>query len=162
MVRKIIKFFRRINPFVRTIKVVFLGASFERHGNCIDIKSGSEFTPPRYPCIIKVPLGFKAQLPKHYRGVLHLRSSSPLKYQISVPGSWGEIEWDYAEEWQGIIYTTKRTPCIERNTRLFQFHIEPLWDAPWYIKVLDLFSVYRFEEVEKLSTSRGGIGHTGN
>jgi len=48
-----------------------------------------------------------------------------------------------------------------KGDRLFQFHIEPLWDAPWYVKVCHLFAKFSFVEVEELTTTRGGLGSTG-
>ena len=157
------RFFRKINPFVREIKYVSLGSTFERHGNCIDIKFGSNiYIETKKPQVIYVPLGFKAQLPKHYRGVLTFRSSTPARYNIDMPASHGEIEWDYSDEWKGIIKAfPSSSPVIPKDSRLFQFYIEPVWDAPWYVKLLDIFSVFRFEKVEELSTSRSGLGHTG-
>lgn len=163
MFKQIIKWYRKWNPFIKTIKVVFDGATFERHGNCIDIGIPKRFLPKStVPRVYKIPLGFKATLPKHYRGVLYLRSSTPIRYNYSMPAGHGEIEWDYSEEWQGIIQASEVCMPAKKGTRLFQFFIEPVWDAPWYIKVVDLFSVFRIEEVTELNTSRSGLGSSGN
>lgn len=163
MFRRLIKQAKQFNPFVKTIKVKLEGASFERHGNCIDIRTGKTYTPSsEHTGINYVPIGFRAELPKYYRGVLFLRSSAPKKYDIDMPMGHGEIEWDYAGEWQGIIRTYKTSKEIKKGDRVFQFYIEPVWDSPWYIKLLHIFSVFRIEEVDVLTTSRGGLGHTGN
>ena len=163
MFRKLIKQARRFNPFIKVLKVKFEGAIFEKHGNCIDIKTGKTYIPNTNCVGVNyVPLGFKAELPRYYRGVLLLRSSSAKKYNIDMPCGYGEIEWDYAGEWNGIIRTHKSSKEINAGDRVFQFYIEPLWNSPWYIKLIDIFSVFRIEEVDILTTSRGGLGHTGN
>ena len=121
-------------------KLSLKGAIFEKHGNCIDIKTGKTYIPNTNCVGVNyVPLGFKAELPRYYRGVLLLRSSSAKKYNIDMPCGYGEIEWDYAGEWNGIIRTHKSSKEINAGDRVFQFYIEPLWNSPWYIKLIDIF-----------------------
>ena len=56
---------------------------------------------------------------------------------------------------------TNHATIIPKGVRVFQFHIEPVWDAPWYTKLTDLFSKYEFVKVTELKTKRGGLGSTG-
>ena len=163
MYKKLKKLYRRLNPFIKVIKVVEGSSKLERHGNCFDIVNkygininthGGEFRQ----CVQS--LQFKATLPKHYRGILHQRSSTQ-KYGIIPSGGYGEIEWDYTGHWMACFTALQNLVQIPPGTRTHQFHIEPVWDAPWYVKLTDIFSVFVFEEVKELTTSRGGLGSTG-
>ena len=80
---------------------------------------------------------------------------------MSNPGGWGEMEWNYAGEWHGQVKVSKRTPFIPKGSRLFQFYIEPLWDAPWYVKLSHIFSKFKLVEVLELKTDREGLGSSG-
>ena len=164
MFKRLIRAIQRLNPFIKYIKVVHNGSSFERHGNCIDIKLPNDFNiNVSKPTVIYVPLGFRTRLPKYYRGVLFLRSSSPLKYNIDMPGGHGEIEWNYSDEWKGIIKAYSNSePILKKGNRVFQFYIEPIWDAPWYVKLSHIFATYKIRHVSYLSILRSGLGHTGN
>ena len=155
--------FQKYNPFIKTIKVVYGEFPFTRKGNCFDIHLSETFTPTTKPGINRslIPLGFKATLPKHYRGVLLFRSSTALNYGYIAGNGIGEIEWDYSEEWKGVVHTHEGSLQAPVGTRLFQFYIEPVLDAPWYIKLIHIFAKFRIQEVKKLTTSRSGLGHTG-
>lgn len=160
MFKKITEYFKKF--ITKNIYVVFLKGKFERHGNCIDIAQPSKFTPiPGEGSIVYLPLGFKATLPKWYRGVVFLRSSAAKRYGVSCPNGHGEIEWDYSNEWKGIIKIDEHTQSIPKGARVFQFYIEPVWDAPWYIKVAHLFAKFNVVEVESLNTDREGLGSSG-
>ena len=161
MYKKFKKLYRRLNPFIKVIKVVFGGdCSLERHGNCIDIVNGYSIGADICNEVRFICTGLHATLPKHYRGVLHQRSSTAKKWNCIPAGGYGEIEWNYSGEWLGSVMFTKAT-FIPSGTRTHQFHIEPVWDAPWYVKLTDIFSIFVFEEVKELTTSRGGLGSTG-
>ena len=160
------RFFTQIasfNPFNLFIKVLYLGGTYkiERHGNCFDIPLQKAFIPPVNNGIVLIPLGVKIQLPKYYRGILAFRSSTPKNYKILIPHGYGEIEWNYSGEWLGGVYTTPQTTYAEEGARLFQFYIEPVWDAPWYVHIRHIFARFKLIEVDKISTNRGGLGHTG-
>ena len=160
MFKKIINYLQKL--ITKNINVVFIGGKFERHGNCIDIVQPSKFTPkPEEGSIVYIPLGFKATLPKWYRGVVFLRSSSSKRYGVSCPNGHGEIEWNYSSEWKGIIKIDEHTQSIPKGARVFQFYIEPVWDAPWYVKISHLFAKFNIVEVAELSTNRKGLGSSG-
>ncbi len=106
----------------------------------------------------KVGLGVSMTLPKHYRAELKPRSSTFKKFGLILSNSIGEIEWDYSLEWQAhfIPYKSVR-PKTGESIAQFQISLNP--DAPWYMKLADLFcSGYKYEVVDVLTTNRGGWG----
>ena len=162
MFRRFFKFIKSL--FIKEIKIVYIRSNswkITRHGNCFDIPLQEDFFPPVRTKIVYPPLGIRIQLPKYYRGVLFFRSSTPKRYAVSNPGGWGEMEWNYAGEWHGQIKVSKRTPIISKGSRLFQFYIEPIWDAPWYVKLSHIFSKFELVEVQELDTNRKGLGSSG-
>ena len=167
MLKGLTNFYYRINPFIKEIKIIYNGAKLSRNGNCYDIALPNDFKPkvlfPDDPkmAIAKIPLGVQMQLPKHYRGVLLFRSSTALNYHYISANGFGEIEWDYSGQWNGLVATIPSSITAKKGARLFQFYIEPVWDAPWYIKACHIFAKFKFMEVNQLSTTRGGLGHTG-
>ena len=154
------RFWNRVNPFHKTIKIIYNGATIHRHGNCYDIALPCRFTPV-WDEVQSIPLGLQTTLPKHYRAVLLFRSSTALRYGYISANGVGEIEWDYTGMWHGIITTADHYEEAPAGTRLYQFYIEPLWDAPWYVKVCHLFATFSFVTVKELKTTRGGLGSTG-
>lgn len=167
MLKGLTNFYYKINPFIKEIKIIYNGAKLSRNGNCYDIALPKQFRPKTvFPRNIqfhieKIPLGVQMQLPKYYRGVLEFRSSTALNYHYISANGFGEIEWDYSGQWHGLVATLPSSITAEKGARLFQFYIEPVWDAPWYIKVCHTFAKFKFREVNQLSTTRGGLGHTG-
>ena len=161
------RLWQRINPFHKTIKIIYNGAEITRHGNCYDIALPCDFKPEyrHYTSTIgfdEIDLGIQTTLPKYYRAVLNFRSSTPKRYRYINASGFGEIEWDYSGRWVGTIASASSSIGMAfKGDRLFQFHIEPLWDAPWYVKVCHLFAKFSFVEVEELTTTRGGLGSTG-
>lgn len=133
----------------------------ERHGNKFDLKVADAYalnTGHQY----LMPLGVSMTLPQYYAGVIIPRSSTFIKYGILQGNSIGEIEWDYADEWNFIGYATKNS-TLERYSRVCQFDIRPVFDAPWYVKLgFVLAPKFKFKKVEALTTSRKGLGSTGN
>ena len=167
MLKRFTNFYYRINPFIKEIKIIYNGAKLSRNGNCYDIALPKDFKPKvkfsgeLQVAIEKIPLGVQMQLPKHYRGVLEFRSSTSINYHYISANGFGEIEWDYSGQWHGLVVTLPSSSIAKKGARLFQFYIEPVWDAPWYIKVCHIFAKFKFREVNQLSTTRGGLGHTG-
>ena len=107
-------------------------------------------------------LGIQTQLPKYYRAVLNFRSSTAHKHLFINASGYGEIEWDYSGRWRGIVYAAGTKLPVPKGYRLFQFHIEPIFDAPWWTKLSHIFCGFKFVEVKELKTTRGGLGSTGS
>lgn len=158
-----------------SVKVVVENDSLlpEQYGNWIDLKSNKRIqqrsinTPQeREPFIfsisqVLIPLGIKMTLPKWYRAELKPRSSSFRKFGFIQTNGVGEIEWDYADEWMLPVIFLKEGE-IKSGERICQFQISLRPDAPWYIKLRDLFvNGFKFVKVDKLETNRKGFGSTG-
>ncbi len=142
----------------------------EKHGNMWDLRVN---TDTYFDSIeestgkgILIGLGVSMTLPKGYGASIYSRSSMYQTYGIILANSVGVIEWNYGLEW--LANFVKLTDDCESNyipahARVVQFEIYLLPEAPWYLKILDLFnSGFRFKEVDVLSTYRGGFGSTDN
>lgn len=161
----------RFKPFKKTIKVVGEKGCITRSGNAYDIALGEDFSSPRTKVqtvnkfedrLFYIDLGCRIQVPKYYAGILHSRSSTPKHWGITCSIGFGEIESDYAGNWHFAAYrATNRNLHIPKGTRICQFKLEVLNDAPWYIHLLRPFTRFEIEYVSKLDTKRGGLGSTG-
>ena len=159
------RFWNRVNPFHKTIKIIYNGATIHRHGNCYDIALPYSFYPLYCEDSIdktnRISLGIQTELPKGYGAVLNFRSSTAGKYGYINVSGFGEVEGNYCGVWHGIIQPHKYSLPAYVGARLFQFKLELLWDAPWYVKVCHLFATFSFVTVKELKTTRGGLGSTG-
>ena len=128
----------------------------------IDLNDGNR-TPILHSKILD--LGVSMTLPKWYRAEIKPRSSTFKKYGIILSNSVGEIEASYSGIWMAhVIKLTSNCEFkdIEHGSRLFQFQISLRPDAPFYIKILNLFiSGFKFKQVDVLTTTRKGFGSTG-
>jgi dUTPase len=110
----------------------------------------------------KVGLGISMTLPKWYRIEIKPRSSTFSKWGLILTNGVGEIESDYAFEIQAHFLPFKDT-TIPDGERVLQMQISLRPDAPWYMKIAELFrSGFRYEEVDVLTTTRGGFGSSDN
>lgn len=139
-------------------------------GNWIDlsINGRTAFTDLRIQLITNliipddklVGLGVSFTIPKWYRAEIKLRSSTFKKWGIILTNSVGEIEADYAHEIMAHFLSFKDV-IIPDGERLVQMQISLRHDAPWYMKIADLFtSGFKYKEVDVLTTNRGGFGST--
>ena len=131
-------------------------------GNWIDLKCAVDCELEGELTYSQLPLGIKTELPKWYKAEVKPRSSTFKNYSILQTNSPGEIEADYCEEW---VY-----PCvsilptrIQVGDRICQMQIKLREDAPWYMKVLDLFTTVEIKYVSelKIKGKRKGLGSTG-
>lgn len=111
-----------------------------------------------YP--VKVGLGVSMTLPKWYGAIIPPRSSTFGKYNCMLTNGFGVIEWDYKDEWKANLIPFEDT-FIADGTSILQFEVKLLPDAPWYMKIMDLFiSGFKYKKVDVLTTNRGGFGST--
>lgn len=161
----------RFKPFKQKIKVVGEKGCVTRSGNSYDIAMQREFVSPRTKVqtvnhfedrLFYINLGVKIQIPQYYGAVLHSRSSTPKYWGVCVSTGFGEIESDYAGDWHFPVYKAinKRLE-IPKGTRICQFKLELLNDAPWYARLMRPFTRFEIEYVDHLETTRGGLGSTG-
>lgn len=129
-------------------------------GPIVSTESISKYLKVKYTPIL-MDLGIAMTLPKHYRAEIKPRSSTFKRWGILLTNSVGEIEANYSENWLANVLPT-RDVTIPKGTRLFQFQISLKPNAPWYMKIADLFtSKITFEVVDNLTTNRSGFGSTG-
>ncbi|MCP4255031.1 MAG: hypothetical protein GY775_16815 [Candidatus Scalindua sp.] len=122
--------------------------------------SKEEFQSPNFR-FVYLPLGVSMTLPKWYGAEIKPRSSTFKNFGIIQTNSVGEVEAVFSEEWRFPSLQFKRG-LIENGERFCQFQIKLLSEAPWYMKIADLFvSGFKYEEVDVLTTTRGGLGSTG-
>ena len=147
----------------KTILVNYVDSQcfMERHGNKFDLKTSVDTIVASGKGYL-IPLGVKMTLPEYYAATIIPRSSTFLKYGLLLGNSQGEIEWDYSEVWNFIGYATQNMQ-IPIYARIAQFDVKPVFDAPWYVKLgFILTPKFKFKKVDSLTTSRSGLGSTGN
>ena len=112
-------------------------------------------------------LGVAMQLPDGYEAILAPRSSTPKKFGIMVPNSFGIIDNSYNANddiWKMTAYCIKQGGTdIHCGDRVAQFRIQLSQKATVWQKIKWLFSSgIEFVDVEDLhNEARGGFGSTG-
>ena len=157
-----------------TIKYVNHNKDYKlsKHGNWTDLAVSKTYEMAYLEHQL-LDLGISMKLPKWYKAELKPRSSTFQKFSIIMTNSVGEIDTEYCghnDRWKFSALSLNRSytgyyvnTFIKKNSRIAQFTIKLREDAPWYIKIKDLFTNYKFKEVDVLTdTNRGGFGSTGN
>ncbi len=115
-----------------------------------DITSDSVVLEPG--SIVKVPLGFAAEIPPGYEGQVRPRSGLATKHGVTIPNAPGTVDADYrGEMFVALINLGSKPHTVHHGDRIAQLVIAPVTPA-------------RVVEVEQLSeTGRGsgGFGSTG-
>lgn len=150
----------------RKIKVVYHNKNykFAQHGNWIDLATAQvvNINPDEFKYI---NLGVSIALPNHYEANMLPRSSTFKKHGILMGNSEGIIDTTYRgmnDVWMFPALAHKSQVMIGKNVRIAQFKVVLSMNAPWYIKILDLFTKFKFVEVDILTNkNRGGLGSTG-
>lgn len=143
-----------------------------QYGNWIDLHLNGQIsfeglkTTPGTNIIVPdnkiVGLGISMTLPKWYRCEIKPRSSTFKKWGLILTNSVGEIEYDYFKEYKANFLAFKDV-TIPDGERILQMQISLRPDAPFYMKLIDLFvSGFRYEEVDVLTTNRDGYGSSDN
>lgn len=143
-----------------------------KHGNMTDLCINGDWTLYGPTAEIKptvtlikfypqlVGLGVSMTLPKYYGAIIVPRSSTFSKFKCLLSNSLGIIEWNYKDEWKANLIPFEDT-FIADGTSLLQFQVKLLPDAPWYMKIADLFiSGFKYKKVDVITTTRGGWGST--
>ena len=112
-----------------------------------------------------LPLGIAMKLPEGFEAILAPRSSTPSKFKLMIPNSFGVIDNSYSgnnDEWK-LVCTTMKKATIHRGDRVCQFRIQPSQKATVWQKLKWLFSNgIELVEVDNLEgPDRGGFGSTG-
>lgn len=130
------------------------GPTFQTNVLGIPVKEAVKF----YPQL--VGLGISMTLPKHYGAIIVPRSSTFGKFKCLLSNSLGVIEASYCKEWLANLIPFEDT-FIADGTSILQFEVKLLPDAPFYMKIIDLFiSGFKYKKVDVLTTTRGGFGST--
>lgn len=143
---------------------------FETFGNWIDLKSSERVEIKQFDNRL-ISLGFSMKLPKYFQGNIVPRSGTYNKFKIIQANHYGVVDGPdnissgYSgndDIWKFNAIALKDT-IINEGDRICQFEIKPSMKAPWYIKLMWLFtSKLEFIEVENLDfVNRGGFGSTG-
>jgi len=105
-----------------------------------------------------VGLGVSMTLPKWYGAIIVPRSSTFGKFKCLLSNSLGVIEASYCKEWLANLIPFEDT-FIADGTSILQFEVKLLPDAPFYMKIMDLFiSGFKYKKVDVLTTTREGWG----
>lgn len=112
-----------------------------------------------------IPLGVAMKLPEGFEAILAPRSSTPSKFKLMIPNSFGVIDNSYSgnnDEWK-LVCTTMKKATIHRGDRVCQFRIQPSQKATVWQKLKWIFSNgIELVEVDNLEgPDRGGFGSTG-
>jgi dUTP pyrophosphatase len=100
----------------------------------------------------KIPLGFKARLPRGCEAQIRPRSGTTFKKGLLIPNSPGTIDADYPDEWMVLVRNPGTKPVrIEHGERIAQM-------------VLSRYEVLRIEmgKVSRSTSRSGGFGSTGS
>jgi dUTP pyrophosphatase len=132
--------------------------------DCIDLILGEDVTLKKGE-LYTARLGISMELPKGMIGRVYFRSSTPVKWNVSIANGLGIIDNVYSgndDEWKVILHATKAT-TIPRGTRICQFEIVPSQFATRWQKIKWLLSSgIKLVKVDSLNNKdRGGIGSTG-
>lgn len=134
-----------------------------KHGNMWDLAARGKHVLIEGKATL-VRLGVSMTLPKWYGARIYPRSSTYKNFGCILTNSVGVIEADYSLEWLVHYYVlTKKAEFafIPSGFRIAQFEIYLLPDAPWYMKLMELFrSEFWFKEVDVITTTRKGFGST--
>lgn len=99
----------------------------------------------------KVPLGFKAKLPRGCEAQIRPRSGTTFKKGLLIPNSPGTVDADYPDEWMVLVRNPGSKPVrIEHGERIAQM-------------VLSRYEVLPIEmgKVGTTTSRTGGFGSTG-
>ena len=134
-----------------------------QQGNWIDLKCAIKVELKGGFEYYQLPLGIKTELPKWYKAEVKPRSSTFKHYSILQTNSPGEIEANYCEEWLFPCISVLSGNYISSGERICQMQIKLREDAPWYMKILDLFTKIELKYVdeEEIKGNRKGFGSTG-
>ena len=149
-----------------TIKYVNHNKDYKlsKHGNWTDLAVSKTYGMGHLDYKL-LDLGISMQLPKWYKAELKPRSSTFKKFGIIMTNSVGEIDTEYCgqgDRWKIPALCLRKKTTIEKNSRIAQFTVKLREDAPWYMKIKDLFTNFKLKEVDVLTDkNRGGFGSTG-
>ena len=149
-----------------TIKYVNHNKDYKlnKHGNWIDLAVSKTYEMGHLDYEL-LDLGISMKLPKWYKAELKPRSSTFSKFGIIMTNSVGEIDTEYCgqgDRWKFAALCLCKKTTIEKNSRIAQFTVKLREDAPWYMKIKDLFTNFKLNEVDVLTDkNRGGFGSTG-
>lgn len=136
---------------------------FQKHGNWTDLAISKDYNlkPDEFTIM---DLGIAMALPKHYEAIVIPRSSTYKHWRLLQVNSIGLIDDNYCgtgDRW-GFPCESKVFVQIPKGTRICQFRIQLSFNAPWYIKLADLFTAFVFNEVDVLPyNDRSGFGSSG-
>lgn len=100
---------------------------------------------------VKMPLGFKAKLPRGCEAQIRPRSGTTFTKGILIPNAPGTVDADYPDEWMVLVRNPGSKPVrIEHGERIAQM-------------VLNRFEVLAFQmgKVGRSTSRVGGFGSTG-
>ena len=149
----------------RVVKIKYHNKDYkiQQHGEWMDLAVSKDFHAKDGKFQL-LDLGVSMKLPKWYGAMVIPRSSTCKNWGLIQANSVGLIDNSYCGEsdvWQ-FPAIPRFDITIPKNTRLCQFTIVLNRNAPWYIKILDLFTTFKFKEVDVLTdVSRNGFGSTG-
>jgi dUTP pyrophosphatase len=141
----------------------------QQHGAWIDLAVSQEYSLNMGEFKI-LDLGISMELPKFYEAHVLPRSSTYKNLRLLLANSEGIIDGPNKYN-SGYCGTNDRWGfpaksdvyiIIPKSTRIAQFRLCAQMNAPWYVKMLDLFTTFEFIEVDVLSgENRGGFGKSG-
>lgn len=136
-------------------------------GDWVDLTAAEDLHIDHKGGYARFSLGVAMQLPDGYEAILAPRSSTPKKFGIMVPNSFGIIDNSYNSNddiWKMTAYCIKQGGTdIHCGDRVAQFRIQLSQKATMWQKIKWLFSSgIEFVDVEDLhNEARGGFGSTG-
>ena len=149
----------------RKVKVLYHNKEykFQQHGEFIDLATSKEYHLNKDDFGL-LDLGVSIEFPKWYGAMVIPRSSTCKTWGLLQANSVGLIDNDYCgikDVWMMPVIA-RYYVSIPKNTRLCQFTPILNKQAPWYIKLLDIFTTFKYVEVDALHRkTRGGFGASG-
>ncbi len=152
--------------FKKKIKILYHDnkCKIKSFGDWFDFTSAEDVVLRRNEYYI-VSLGVSMKLPKYYELNIVPRSSTFKHYGVIQTNHFGIIDNEYSGNDDIImfpVYCLRKEGKINKYDRICQGRINLSQNAPWYVKIINLFIKFKFVEVDSLDDSnRGGFGSSG-
>lgn len=149
----------------KKIKIVYHNKEYkiQKHGDFFDLATSKNYSMQAGSFEL-LDLGVSMRLPKWYGAIVIPRSSTYKNFNIIQANSIGYIDNLFCgqnDRWKFPAIANNQV-LIEKNSRICQFRLILDQNAPFYIKILNLFTKFTFKQVDVLhGKDRGGFGKSG-
>lgn len=152
--------------FKKKVKILYHDKNCEikSFGDWFDLSSAEDVLLKRNEYYV-LSLGLSIKLPKYYELNIVPRSSTFKHFGVIQTNHFGVIDNEYCGKDDVIrfpVYCLRKESKINKYERICQGRINISQNAPWYVKIVNLFIKFKFIIVDDLdNNNRGGFGSSG-